>query len=137
MIEYKDGRKHNIVIGNIFDKKVYNKIEKIINGQKAELIVERMVAGFRNVPNSSIIIIVVLQKWYAMLNEGGLIFVETPVFLEDVIVEWVKVLRSDYVKSLDVEFDPGQGSLRIHKLVGAPKVLPVLSVLQVNEIFKK
>ena len=134
IIKYKDGREHNIIIGNIFDRNIYKKINNITNGQKINLILERMVAGFRNVPNSPMIIIAVLQKWYSMLDEGGILLVETPIFLEDVIVEWIRVLRRSYHKVLDVKFDPGQGALRIRKLSGAPAKLPVLGINVVKKI---
>lgn len=137
LLKYEDGREHNILIGNIFDRNVYKEIDNIVNDEKVNLILERMVAGFRNVPNSTMVIMAVLQKWYSMLSEEGLMLIEVLVFLTEVTERWVKILKSDYDEVLDVEFDLGQGALRIQKLPDAPKKLPVLKLEEINEIINK
>ncbi len=137
---YPDGRQHNIIIGNLFDREIYQKINKITRGKKVDFIIERMLGGFENVPNNSpLVLMVVLQKWYEMLNEGGLLLIQIPWPMEDIAKEWVKLLQNGkYKQGVDVGFSESRWvSLRIHKLKKAPDRLPVLKIDEIKKILKK
>ncbi len=132
---HTDGRQHNIIIGNLLDDSIYKKINKIIKGKKADLIIERMIAGLNNIPNNFLVVMTILQRWYNMLNEGGLLLVQVPDFAVSVVEEWLKILQGEkYRRVLDVDFDEFRGALRIHKLKGAPERLPKLKLEKIKEI---
>ncbi len=135
---YPDGRQHNIIIGNLFDREVYQKINEIIDGKKVDFIIERMIAGLGNVPKNFLTTVTILQKWYSMLSEGGMLLVELPGFAISVVEEWVKVLQSEkYERALYVSFDKFARALRIQKLEKAPAKLPVLKIDEIKNILKK
>jgi len=79
----------------------------------------------------------ILQKWYSMLDKGGLMLIETPAFAGEVIKEWVKMLKNKkYAEQFDVEFDEFKMALRIHKLSEIPNQLPKLSLKEIKEIIE-
>ena len=132
---YQDEEQHNIIIGNLFDTKVYKDIEKIIGNKKVDFIIERMWAGLKNVPNNFLVIMTIFQKWYSMLDKGGLMLIETPAFAGEVIKGWVRMLKNEkYAEQVDVEFDEFRMALRIHKLSETPNQLPKLSLKEVEKI---
>jgi hypothetical protein len=134
--EYKDSRKHDIIIGNIFDKDIYEKINKIIENKKVDFIIERMYGGLDNVPENYLIVMAILQKWYEMLNQGGVMFVEMPPFTIRVIQDWVALLqKSTYKNELDVQFDEFRNALRIRKISNTLKQLPKLKLQEIKKAY--
>ncbi len=132
--KYKDNREHNIIIGNLFKREVYNEIKMLIGDQKVDFIIERMLVGLQNVPRNFLVVMTILQKWYEMLNEEGIMLIEVPIFTNRVTDQWVKFLKSKHGKVLEVAFDPFRGALKIHKLRGAPRQLPKFNLKIAREM---
>jgi len=132
---YDDGREHKIIIGNIFDTKVYKKIDKILQGKKVDFIVERMYAGLQNVPENLMVVMATLQRWYGLLDDGGIMLVELPSFVAPIMKRWLELLNKD--NKVEVAFDEFRLALRINKLPGAPKQLPKLELKEIKKIFQE
>ncbi len=120
---------HYVLTGDIFEKNVYETLDSI-NIKSADLILERMAAGFVTIPQLPIANIRIVQKWYEMLNEGGLMLIQVPGNFEQLLDRWVKFVESEYSNTLSVAYDnDGCGFdakvLRVHKLAGAPEKFPL------------
>jgi hypothetical protein len=122
--------KHEVVKGNILSPEFYkNTLEKKLNGQKADLIIERLVGGLRFVPLEPFLLSKILQTWYRLLNEGGIMFVEVDSALHNLLIKWSKLIKSKYKGQIELEFanmNSGASVFRLRKLKGAPEELPLL-----------
>lgn len=129
---------HQVVEGNIFDRNLYQRISQETGIQKFDLIISRMLKGLRDVPRSIGMFAFVLRRWYSMLNENGLMFIQFREFsegvmdekvkqivtdpIEDIIQDWIQKLQRAYPA---IEIQMYKNAMRIHKKEGAPKELPI------------
>ncbi len=123
---------HHLFIGNIFDKDIYKKIKKEASG--VDLIIEKMIAGWDNIPKNPMILSAVLQMWWDMLNVNGIILAETPIAMAPLIKEWEKYLQNNYPDDIDIAFDNIGDVLRIIKLSDKLSKLPKLNMELVKKI---
>ena len=76
-----------------------------------------------------------------MLNENGLMLIQTPVALNNLMEKWMPMIREKFVGVLEIQYTSSDledgtapGSvLRIRKLPGAPEKLPFLDSQAVRE----
>ena len=136
-------KNHTVIEGDIFDRSIKNnstknEIIKWLNGEKFDLIIERLAGGQVDAPQSLGFQFKILQDWYQILNENGLIFIELPINLEKVKKEyfvkkyksedryllesWVKKINSEYSGTIEIKLV--DDVMLIHKKYGAPKFLP-------------
>jgi len=71
-------RHHQIISGDILSEKTYERLNEWLDGDKADLILERMMAGWKNMPNEPFTVGKLFQRGYGLLGEGGLMFLEVP-----------------------------------------------------------
>jgi len=146
--EYDD-KNHEIIIGDILDPHTYDRIRTWLRGDKADVIIERLLAGFKVNPEEHYLVAKTFERWYEMLAEEGVMFVQVPWWAHDVVYKWVSQVQSKYGGSrwrlikpvLEVQYsymndehkrqssdgDSQRASvMRLRKLKGAPLKLPQL-----------
>lgn len=126
---------HTVIKADILDDETYDIINEKIDSSKVDLIIERMARGLDFIPPEPYLAMKTLQRWYDMLAEGGLMFVQIPVIFNELLVKWEKLIRDTCPTDI-LEFDCQYGSenkyrtncssIRIRKLKGAPEELPTL-----------
>jgi len=137
--EYKNSKHkldHNAIEGDILCDDLYNNLEEKLNGQKVDLIIERMFLGLEFMPAEPYKLSKILEKWYEMLNEGGIMFVQPPVVFNNLLDKWAEMLHEKYSSTIEFQHekgihdaageDEGYSAFRLRKLTGAPKELPFL-----------
>lgn len=139
------GSKHKVVEGDILTSHTYEELEKILEGDKVDLIMSRLAAGLEYIPIEPYAVSKILQVWYKLLNDGGVMFVQTPVFFNELLKEWATMIKDQYKDVLEFQEDAGgesdgsntQGThsssaFRLRKLPGAPTELPLLDPRKVK-----
>ena len=136
-----DVRHHSVIEGNILDDHLYTDLNKWLEGKKVDLILERMIAGMDHIPADPYTISKIMSRWYELLDENGILFVQVPPVLHDQLPAWVEMIQEKYGDVLEVQIKNGHEQfelafdlLRIHKLPGAPEKLPLLNPRIVKEI---
>ncbi len=135
---------HEVLYGDITKDETYKSLQKLLGGKKVDLIIERMAGGLRFLPQEPFRLIKVLQTWYQLLNEGGIMFVQTPEVFDGLLLKWKEYLQNGEHASLETQFDftqprrsPFNTSIfRLRKLPGAPLELPLLDARVVRDTQK-
>lgn len=149
----KKEQKHFVLLGDIVDisnDQLYKKIEETIGTKKIDLIVSRMMGALTNIKKNPFIFNHLIRKWYNMLNNDGLMFVQFEYFIKhnpnpeqqyegeissgykyfrdsEIFVEkWVNIIKEKFPE-IDIQLD--RGIMRLHKNPGAPEELPSASKL--------
>jgi len=101
--------------------------------------------GLEFVPVEPYTISKILQIWYDLLREEGVMFVQTPVVFNNLLEVWVTKIKEEFKDIIEIEYQKGKkdaetnvpcGAFRLHKLPGAPKELPLLDPRIVKKIPK-
>jgi hypothetical protein len=136
---------HRIIEGDCLSIKGIRKFENILGtGKKVDLLFERMLGGVKDYPTNPEFLWSLLNRFYKLLNDGGIMFVQSPdrKKLEDmeIIEKWLSKLsrrrRGDIefcCKKRGISFELN-GELKaydyyilyLRKLKGAPTELPKL-----------
>lgn len=137
-------RNHLVMVGDILTPETYDSLRNLLNGEKVDLIVERMAKGLEFIPGEPYTAAKILKTWYALLREGGIMFVQVPIILNPILKPWIMKIRTNYAQTLEISFTKGSensnspsSALRIHKLPGAPEELPVLEPRMVRRLSTK
>ncbi|MFA6177886.1 MAG: hypothetical protein WC694_03290 [Candidatus Paceibacterota bacterium] len=137
---------HQLLIGDIFSPDTYKSLDKILDGEKVDLIIERMIKGLEFVPPDPYIVSKILNIWYNLLREGGVMFIQTPPIFNNLLETWVKKIRKEFEGKIEIKYKLGadynctinSSAFRLNKLKGAPNKLPLLdtqTVKNTNEYF--
>ncbi len=130
-----DGRRnHEVIEGDILSPDTYDALNEATGGKKANLIMERMGRGLELVPDEPYYVAKILNIWYQILNEGGVMFVQVPAKFSSILKKWGELME-EYKDTIELQYFPGfidtdgmcLGSFRLKKLKGAPKDLPLLN----------
>jgi hypothetical protein len=139
--EEDEARNHSVIEGNILSPRTYQKIDTWLNRKKVDLIIERLVGGITSIPDEPYTVAKTVSKWYEMLHDGGILLVQVPVALHDILPAWANMVREKYGDVLEVQielelhqFEDALDLLRIRKLPGAPETLPLLDPRTVKKI---
>ena len=131
---------HDVLEGDIFKQETYENLSKRLNGEKVDFIMERMEGGLRMVPSDPYTMGKILENWYELLNEGGIMFVQSPVVFNNLLEKWVDKIKSEFGNVIEVkykkgteDFTPACSAFRLRKLPGAPSKLPLLDISTVKE----
>lgn len=127
---------HQFILGDIFDRKTYNELPD----EKFDLIIERMLGGMETVPEDYTFVSRLLNRWYRMLNENGMMFVQVPIVFNNLMVKWAQLINTDFKDRIIFKGKVGEydnevnncSTLFIQKKAGAPDDLPLLSVDQAS-----
>jgi hypothetical protein len=142
----KRGVNHNVIEGDILSDGLYDSLNEKLKGRKVDLIIERMFKGIEFMPPEPYKLSQILGKWYEMLNENGIMFVQSPVVFNNLLDKWADMLHEKYNDIIEFQYekgihdagieDTGYSSFRLRKLNGAPKELPFLDSRTVSTIEK-
>jgi hypothetical protein len=143
---------HTLLAGDFVNgpaKELYAQIERTLYGKKVDLILSRMMGPAAALDSNPAIMERIIQKWYSMLNENGLIFAQFEFFEEHKehleaqasgIIDPPELMASELhvanwahevqKKFPEIEIQYGRGVIRIHKKPGAPDELPPLKEIQ-------
>lgn len=153
LVDYRDTyapeepaeKEHKVIQSNILSEDLYEKkLTSELKGSKVDLIIERMAGGLEMIPAEPYLTSNILQRWYAMLSENGLMLVQTPTVFDELVEKWVTMLKEKYRGVLEVQYAPSTSGdnripgcvLRIRKLKGAPDRLEFLNPRTVQTIKK-
>jgi|GEM_PF-3028228 len=135
-------RKHTVIEGNMFSPEVYVELTKKLSGDGVDVILERMFGGLETVPREPLIIAETLQRWYGLLNEGGMLFVQVPREFARFARAWdkevlskvptIQIKRSEQIDRASLAFP-----IYLRKLRNAPTVLPLLDPKTVAKISRR
>ncbi len=129
---------HTVIVGDILKLETYGKVKETLGTEKVDLIIERMALGLELIPVEPNKLAEVLKVWYELLNEGGMMLVQTTSNLSRVLDEWSRILQDKYKDVIDFKYESrvSMGAFRLRKLPGAPKELPLLSPWTLRKIKK-
>ena len=130
-------RNHTVLEADMFERKTYQMIQKVIAEQPVGLIISRMEGAIGWLPDDPAILANLISRWYGLLRENGLLFVQynssTHMKAYDygkrtaMVNRWIRFLQENYSDTIEVEGETS--SFRIHKKKGAPEDLPLLPSL--------
>jgi len=134
---------HKVLEGNIFDSSTYKSLNKILENKKVDLIMERMGRGLEFVPIEPYSVSRILEVWYELLNEGGVMFIQVPVEFNYLLKAWIKKIEEEFKDVIKIEYKIGYNDCNnscsafcLRKLAGAPNKLPLLDPRILKEIPK-
>lgn len=143
--EDQKGIQHTVIEGDLLTPELYEKLLEQLQGEKVDLIIERMMAGLNAVPMEPYMFGKIISAWYAMLREKGIMFAELPHKFEPLVQAWVKVIENEYAGKIEVQANYVNhltavnaigSAVRIVKLPGAPDKLPLLDPKTIETIGK-
>ncbi len=133
--KYNDGRKkHKVLLGDILKKDTYEELLEITGGEKVDIIFERLLNGFLFV-GENLTLVNTVKKWYKLLNEDGIMFIQVPQKLTYLMPAWQELINSEYGDVLEMQYTQKKYSgnnaaitpaFRLFKKIGAPDELPML-----------
>jgi len=148
--EKENGSGHKIIRGDLFSNDTYKKIENAFSGKGADLIISRIAGGLGKITHNPAIWANIARKWYKLLREGGLMFVQFRFLTEDkwisdtevkkdsrekLMKEWVGFMQDNYGKTIEIQL--GHNDFRLLKKEGAPDELPILESFDQSPIIEK
>jgi len=74
----KNDAVHSILEADLFSSEGRHTVESWLRGKKADMIFEKMHGAFEDFPSNINFLFATFDGWYAMLNDGGIMFIETP-----------------------------------------------------------
>ncbi len=131
-------RNHTVITGNILDEATQACVkDEWLHGEKIDIIFHRMAGGNGTVPKDPFFVSEQASIWYQLLAEGGLIFSQVPYAFTSYIEEWADHIKDNYKGKLELQVEDNfinDYVLRLRKLNGAPKKLPLLRAWDVMGI---
>ena len=133
------GFPHQVLERNMLESSSYRELEKILAGDKVDFIVERLELGLSAIPQELVTVSSILERWYNLLNEGGVMMVQVPGMFNPLLKKWAEMIEKDYKDVLEFkcsprvgyassgDISPNDSVFRLRKLKGAPEKLPLLS----------
>jgi len=138
---------HDVIGGNMFDPIIRKRIKGWLNGQKVDLIFERMEGGLDCVNHDMRFVREALKQIYFILREGGVAFIQQYWYLfessgasAEQLYSWAEGVNRGYEGRIEITLDPqsvnddrvkyGKGAMMIRKLEGAPEQLPLTELLR-------
>ncbi len=128
---------HSVIEGDIMDvqdNQLLTEVAQKLGTKKSDLIISRMFGLLKFIDRHPAILDRIIRKWYDMLNENGLMFVQfepyglLPEHLktrEYIVKKWSDVIKEKFLEiDIQIQIDEKMGVLRLHKKFGAPKELP-------------
>lgn len=149
---YNSYNNHSVIEGDILDlneKPLNEKIENNLGVKKVDLIMSRLMGPLLEFKKNPAILNRIINNWYKMLNENGLIFAQFDYFpehnrninlkklesyfpskereSEEFVKQWADLIQKKFPNKIEIQL--GRGILRLHKNFGAPDELPKNSEL--------
>ena len=127
---------HKIIEGNFFDRETYQTLNKILEGGRASLILERIGGGVDFVPQEPYLAAHTLQQWYELLDEGGLMLIEIPRKLNVLMPWWYEEVKK-HKDTIDFDIATAGSVFRLRKLTNAPETLPLIKPELMRKILRR
>jgi len=119
---------HEIISGDMFLYDKFNELKNKLNGEKVDLLIERMKGG-NDLLDGAVChpnwYYKHLDNWYKLLNDNGVMFIEVPPLLRTnfpYLNEWFDKMKK--TNGIGFGTNHNNGFFRIHKLPNAPEKLP-------------
>jgi len=116
--------------GDILELETWEKIEKTLNGKKADLIMERALRGKHYITSDIRIHAVLLNKaWKLLSSDNGMLLAEIPNPRFDPLLNEKKITLSNwasFIKEKNVDVNFNLITLRLIKTPNSPEKLPFL-----------
>ncbi len=127
---------HSLIIGDIMEvisNETLEEVAKKLGTNRTDLIISRMKGPLDDINKHPAILDRIIRNWYGMLNDNGLMFIQYDNYmkLEPLVRKWVTAVNQRFPQ---IDLQPGDGILRLHKRKGSPENLP--SVAQFFKIFR-
>lgn len=137
---------HFVREANLLEDESTTVIKKWLNGRKADVIIERMAGAlsYGGTPVDPHFVLRRVSEWYQMLSVGGLMFLQIPKKMRPIMPMVME--RLSQVPELEVRYDPRarerpserdhvHHAISIHRLAGAPDVIPLLDPRKIRELY--
>ena len=125
----------------MFELDTYGKLNEKLQGAGVDVIFERLLGGIDLIPREPHLIGAVLQRWYKLLNKGGVLFAQVPNEFSNFVYALRLKLRSENVKGVQINTALNEElakfssyALHLRKLHDAPDELPLLDSRMVTAI---
>lgn len=121
---------HSVVVGDILDvldDKVFKNITATLGTNKTDLIISRMMGPLTFISKDPAILDRIIRKWYEMLSENGLMFIQFDFIhydfkpIEKMVKTWANLVKEKFP---EIDIQIGNGVMRLNKKTGAPESLP-------------
>jgi hypothetical protein len=116
---------HQTLMGDIFDMNTYKLLNERLQGKKVDLIMSRMAAGLEFVPTEPYTVSKILEIWYELLSDEGIMFVQTPTKFNNLLAQWAKKIELEFKNVLEFQYKKGDvdanlacSAFRLRKLPG-------------------
>jgi len=142
ILQQDTSRKHDVIEGDVLSSGLYDsKIKNWLQGDKADLIIERMAKGLDLIPADPYTLSRIVGRWYGILADGGIMLIQVPIVFNKILTPWAEMLQSDFKDTLDVQYKLGikdsehpSSVIKIRKLAHAPEQLPLLDPRTIGKI---
>lgn len=144
--EYMDlqPKSHRVFEGDMFDGATYEYLEEYFRNEKVDFIIERLGKGTEHTSKDPYEVARLVSKWYSLLNEGGVMFLQVPVVFRHLLYAWSNKMKGVGIENTpvlggikrDAQADETACSIRIRKVKGSPEELPLLSPQEVHALYK-
>lgn len=141
--DYKN--KHFVIEKDLFSEKTYTKLKQI-GVTKVDFIIERLMGGFEYIPKDPYLLFETIQKWYSMLNKGGVMFIQIPISINYLIPAWEKLLKRNFSDCVEIQTNIAMEQtdnvrrdikvIRLKKLQGNTQ-LPALDNEDIRRIYRR
>lgn len=113
-------RNHSVLAADAFKLETDNEIRTRLDGKPIDLLFERMENGLLGFPEDVSFFKDLIARWYSLLNEGGVMFVQSPYVLEPNNISaykgWLNQIRTKFgIDVLDYSFDANRFYIKIKK----------------------
>lgn len=127
MIGQDESRGHSVIEGNLMKPETFEAVDTWLNGEKAALIIERMYAGIKSLPEDPFAVGANAGEWYKRLATGGVLIAQLPPVLSPFLDRW-KSHVNEVAPSLEVQTGTyaHYNTVRIQKHPGSPDELPLV-----------
>lgn len=136
--KYDKVNHHTVQAGDLEEPKTQEEVRTWLNGEKADLIIERMMGPLFHVPKDPYYMAKYLSEWYKMLSENGVMFIEVPLFMDSLLAPWIGRIAEE--EGIEVSSKMGghayNSRFRLKKLPGAPAEIPLLTTEQVRHAYR-
>lgn len=126
---------HEIVTGDLNTEKVYIELTERLDGDRADLIISRMVGGLDFLGKDPIFFAQQMAYLYEnALSKNGAMLIELPPFMENLILDWMELANAS---GLRVVYDPIKSALLVERNNNSPKKFPLLPASSMRDIYRK
>ncbi len=100
--------KHKVLEVDVFASTGWQQIKRWLGEDKADIIFEKMHGALTHFPDSNTdVLMAYFNRWLDVLNEGGMMLVETPPLEEgafQIIINWLDEVKNGKLPQLDVVY---------------------------------